>query len=65
MSRQMLIEQRCGSGSLQLNESASKQLRPGCLGTLSGPCADYKNVTRNGTFYSRKLWENVFNNDLV
>lgn len=63
MSKQLLIETRLGS--LTLNESKNKTLRPGCLGTISGPCADYKNATRNGNFYSRKLWENTFNNDLV
>lgn len=32
---------------------------------MYGPCADYKNPTRNGNFYSRKLWENVFNRDII
>lgn len=61
MPKRVLIER---VGSLQLKESKS-QTRPGCLGTLIGPCADFKNPTRNGNFYSRRLWENSFNNPLV
>lgn len=60
--RKFLQEVRLGA--LSLTES-NKTMHPGCLGTISGPCADYKNPTRNGNFYSRKLWENVFNDDIV
>lgn len=56
----VLIETRLNS--LKLNESASP--RKGCLGRLEGICADFKNPTRNGRFYSRKLWENVFNDSI-
>lgn len=58
---QVLIETRLNS--LKLCESA--QVRKGCLGRLEGICADFANPTRNGRFYSRKLWERVFNDDLV
>ena len=58
---QVLIETRLNS--LKLCESA--QVRKGCLGRLEGICADFVNPTRNGRYYPRKLWENVFNDDLV
>lgn len=63
MSKRLLIETRMNS--LALNESKSRQVHPGCLGTLDGPCADFKNATRNGNFYSRRLWENVFQDPIV
>ena len=56
----ILIETRLNS--LKLNESASP--RKGCLGRLEGVCADFKNPTRNGRLYPRKLWENVFEDTL-
>lgn len=62
MSKQFL--QETFRGNFVLQESTKKDPSK-CLGTMKGPCADYKNPTRNGNFYSRKLWENVFNNDLV
>lgn len=62
MSKQLLIETRMNS--LSLCEGVQSK-HPGCLGTLSGPCADFKNPTRNNNFYSRKLWENVFKDPLV
>lgn len=51
------------TGSLKLVES--KNLRKGCLGRLEGPCADFKNSTRNGRLYGLQLWKNVFNNSIV
>ncbi len=57
----VLIETRLNS--LKLNESYKP--RKGCLGRMEGICADYANPTRNGRFYSRALWEKVFNNDLI
>lgn len=64
MAKRVLIETRMNS--LGLKESVSEgESRKGCLGTLYGPCADYDKPTRNGNFYSRKLWENVFNDPLV
>jgi len=50
--------------SLKLDESVKVQ-KKGCLGTLKGPCADFINPTRNNNLYGRKLWENVFNDDIV
>ena len=63
MSKKLLIESRI-STPLTLLEGVQSKTQ-GCLGTLRGPCADFKNPTRNGNFYSRKLWVNVFNSDLV
>lgn len=62
MPKRLLIETKMNA--LSLCEGVQPK-HSGCLGTLSGPCADYKNPTRNGNFYSRKLWENVFNDPLV
>jgi chromosome segregation ATPase len=55
-----LIETRLNA--LKLNESVNP--RKGCLGRLEGVCADYRNPTRNGRLYTRKLWENVFNDPI-
>lgn len=41
-----------------------KQKR-GILGTLYGPMASIVQPTRNGRKYSEKLWEKVFNDDIV
>lgn len=49
----------------QMVLTESKTTNPNCLGTMYGPCADYKNPTRNSNFYSRKLWENTFEDDIV
>lgn len=62
MAKQLLVETRMNC--LSLCES-KKQTHPGCLGTLSGPCADFVNPTRNNNMYGRKLWENVFSDPLV
>lgn len=35
------------------------------LCTLEGVVADFKNPTRNGRFYSKKLWEKALKSDLV
>jgi len=42
-----------------------QDLPPGCLGVLKGVCADYKDPTRNGRFYSEKLWRKVFDDDRI
>lgn len=55
-----LVEQ---TGSLRLVES--KVPKKGCLGRLEGPCADFKNATRNGRLYGLQLWKNVFSNKFV
>lgn len=52
--------------SLALDDSVKVNKRgEAILGTLTGPCADIVNPTRNGRFYSEELWEKVFNNDIV
>lgn len=56
----ILIETRLNA--LKLNESVNP--RKGCLGRLEGICADFKNPTRNGRLYPRKLWENVLNDPI-
>lgn len=62
MARQLLIETKMNA--LSLCEGVQSK-SPNSLGVLKGPCADYNTKTRNGNFYSRKLWENVFKSDLV
>lgn len=64
MAKKLLIETRMNSLSLKESKS-TKELHPGCLGTIEGPCADFVNPTRNDNYYSRKLWVNVFNDDIV
>ena len=62
MSKQLLIETKMNALSLQ---EGVQSKNPHCLGTLRGPCADWGEATRNGNYYSRKLWENVFKDPLV
>ena len=50
------------NGVLKLVESA--KLRKGCIGRMEGPCADFKNPTRNDRLYGLQLWKNVFANEL-
>ena len=38
---------------------------PAVLGVLEGPVADIINPTRNGRKYSDKLWQKVFDSDIV
>ena len=57
----VLIETRLNA--LKLTESKNPP-RKGCLGRMEGVCADFKNPTRNGRLYSRKLWDKVFNDSL-
>lgn len=56
-----MIETRLNA--LKLVESTNPP-RKGCLGRMEGICADFKNPTRNGRLYTRKLWDNVFKNAL-
>lgn len=42
-----------------------EQAKRGILGRLVGIIADSEQPTRNGRKYSRELWENVFNNDIM
>lgn len=41
------------------------QVRPGCLGRLYGPIAEWNAPTRNGRYYSRELWTKVFDTPWV
>lgn len=41
------------------------KVRPGCLGRLGGPIADWGEGTRNGRYYSRDLWVKVFDTPWV
>ena len=43
----------------------AEQQQRGILGRLKGIIADSMNPTRNNRKYSKKLWENVFNNDII
>lgn len=45
--------------------TAEEQAKRGILGRLVGIIADYKNPTRNGRKYSEKLWEKVFDDDIM
>ena len=45
--------------------TAEEQKKRGILGRLVGIIADYKNPTRNGRKYSEKLWEKVFDSDIM
>lgn len=48
-----------------LTFTPSENNNPAILGTLSGPCADIVNPTRNGRKYDETLWEKVFNSEIV
>lgn len=65
MSKSIMMEETTPKGCTLLEDTSVKQPKKGCLGTMYGPCADYKNPTRNNNFYSRKLWENAFNDPLI
>ena len=65
MSKKALIERTSPIEGTLLEFVATSTPKKGCLGTIKGPCADYKNPTRNNNFYSRKLWENAFNDPLI
>lgn len=60
----LLVETRMNNLSLCESVNGSKPHK-GCLGTLKGPCADLVKPTRNKNLYTRKLWENVFNDEIV
>lgn len=61
--RVILSEELSRERTFSLDESV--QAKSNSLGTIKGVCADYKEPTRNGNFYSRTLWENVFKDPLV
>ena len=61
--KQVLIEEISRERTVTLDESVQPTGKS--LGTLKGICADWGDSTRNGNYYSRKLWENVFKDPLV
>lgn len=42
-----------------------EQKKRGILGRLAGIMADFKNPTRNGRFYSEKVWDKVFQDPIM
>lgn len=52
--------------SLALNDKVKFDSKGGAiLGVLEGPIADYRHPTRNGRTYNERLWDNVFNSEIV
>lgn len=45
--------------------SKEEMAQRGILGRLVGICADFASPTRNGRKYPEKLWENIFNSDIM
>lgn len=60
--KKLLIE-TTSKGSLGYIAESPDAPRPGFLGKLKGPAADYNSPTRNDNFYSRELWEHVVASD--
>lgn len=61
----MFLREEIAPRQMKLIESVQGDSNSACLGTMYGPCADYKNPTRNQNFYGKKLWENVFNDEII
>lgn len=59
------LKEEIAPRQMRLVESSQDSNNSHCLGTMYGPCADFNHPTRNGNFYSKKLWENVFKDDIV
>lgn len=53
------------TGHITERLTSGDTVRPGCLGQLKGPIAEWHDSTRNDRYYSRKLWEGVFNTPWV
>lgn len=62
MEEQVLISQ---TGNITESYTTGDCVRPGCLGQLKGPIADWNDPTRNRRYYSRELWVKVFDTDWV
>lgn len=62
MDEEILISQ---TGNITESLTTGDCVRPGCLGQLKGPIADWNDSTRNKRYYSRRLWERVFETDWV
>lgn len=53
------------TGRIDEVDTSDRCVRPGCLGRLRGPIAEWKNPTRNGRYYDRRIWEKVFDTPWV
>ena len=62
-----VVIQDAGTSKCLLKESVindpKTDLKPGVLGMMEGVCSDFNEATRNGNFYSKRLWENVLKSD--
>lgn len=59
---EVLVEE---TGRITDRKLSGKEVRPGCLGRLGGPIADWGAGTRNGRLYTKDLWEKVFSTPWV
>lgn len=62
METELLINE---TGHITKEVINDKTVRPGCLGQLNGPLAEWKESTRNDRYYSKKLWQKVFDTPWV
>ena len=62
MDDELLVNQ---TGNITESFTSGDCVRPGCLGQLKGPIADWNDSTRNKRYYSRDLWVRVFDTDWV
>lgn len=62
MDEELLVNQ---TGNITESFTSGDCVRPGCLGQLRGPIADWNDSTRNRRYYSRELWVKVFETDWV
>lgn len=54
------------SNNLKYEKLSKEEMeKRGILGRLVGPCASFIDATRNGRKYSERLWENVFNSEVM
>ena len=60
-----MLESFYGNRFIYKKLTEEEQQKRGILGRLVGVIADSKQPTRNGRIYSRKLWENVFNDPIT
>lgn len=60
-----MLESFYGNKFVYKKLTEEEQQKRGILGRLVGVIADSKQPTRNGRIYSRKLWENVFNDPIT
>lgn len=60
-----MLESFYGNSFTYKKLTEEEQQKRGILGRLVGVIADSKQPTRNGRIYSKKLWENVFNDPIT